>query len=248
MLEIKSLVKKYAGSYALDHINLSFDEGKIHVLLGSSGSGKSTLLRAILGLIQCDEGDILFEGHSLLNMDGLASDFRATRMGYVPQDGGLFPHLTVSRNITLVARSQNWSQEKIESRMQELLPLASLDPQLLSRFPNELSGGQKQRASVLRAAFLNPDLLLMDEPLGALDPLVRADLQHELKETFARLKKTVIFVTHDIGEAAYLSDQTVLMHEGRVVQIGTISDLRERPATAFVTRFLNAQRMYEGKP
>lgn len=243
MLEIRSLSKRYGAVYALNKIDLSLDAGLTHVLLGSSGSGKSTLLRSILGLVQCDEGELLFEGSPVA---GMTPKSRAQRMGYVPQEGGLFPHLTARENCTLIARSVGWSKARIEERLEELVPIVSLDRDLLNRYPREMSGGQRQRVAVLRAAFLNPDLLILDEPLGALDPLVRADLQQELKEAFARLRKTVVFVTHDLIEAAYLGNHLILMHEGRVIQKGTFGDLRDRPATPFVRRFLNAQRVPEG--
>ena len=167
---------------------------------------------------------------------------RSERIGYVPQGGGLFPPLTVRDNVTIVARAQGWSENRINERMEELLSSLAVDRTLLERFPNEISGGQKQRVSILRATFLNPPLLLMDEPLGALDPLIRAALQAELKDIFLKLKKTVILVTHDIEEAAYLGDQIILMHQGKVVQSGTFADLNERPADPFVRRFLQAQR------
>lgn len=243
MLEIRRLSKSFGSSVALDDVSLTLAEKKTHILLGSSGSGKSTLLRSILGLIKCEKGEILFEGMSVSSMNAVT---RAKRMGYVPQEGGLFPHLTGLENASLVARSLGWSREKIRARTEELVPVVSLEPSILARYPKEMSGGQRQRVAVLRAAFLDPDLLIFDEPLGALDPLVRADLQNELKETFLRLAKTVVFVTHDISEAAFLGDHLVLMHEGKVVQEGQWKDLRDRPATPFVRRFFHAQRLTQG--
>jgi osmoprotectant transport system ATP-binding protein len=245
MLEIRNVCKTFGkrseSPFALDHVTLTLEEKKTHILLGSSGSGKSTLLRAILGLIRFEEGDILFEGTSVREM---SAETRAKRMGYVPQEGGLFPHLTGLQNASLVARSLGWSREQIQKRTDELIPVVSLEKSILARYPREMSGGQRQRVAVLRAAFLNPDLLIFDEPLGALDPLVRADLQKELKQTFQRLAKTVVFVTHDIHEAAYLGNHLVLMHEGKVVQEGQWKDLRDRPATPFVKRFFHAQQLF----
>lgn len=241
MLEIRDVCKSFGSSRALDHVTLTLEEKKTHILLGSSGSGKSTLLRAILGLIKFEEGDILFEGTSVREMNAAT---RAKRMGYVPQEGGLFPHLTGLQNASLVARSLGWSREQIQKRTEELIPVVSLEASILSRYPRQMSGGQRQRVAVLRAAFLNPDLLIFDEPLGALDPLVRADLQKELNEIFHRLAKTVVFVTHDIHEAAYLGDHLVLMHEGKVVQEGKWKDLRDRPATPFVEKFFHAQQLF----
>lgn len=240
VLEIKSLSKTYGEQLALGPINLNLESGRTSILLGSSGSGKSTLLRAILGLIKTDEGSILFNGAAVAEW---SPPTRAMRIGYVPQGGSLFPHMTAAANASIVARALGWDKARIQKRFKEILPIFSVEENLLTRKPHQLSGGQRQRVALMRAAFTDPELLLLDEPLGALDPLVRASLQEELKEIFSRLRKTVVFVTHDIGEAAYLGDYIVLMHEGRVVQDGTFADLRERPASEFVTRFLNAQRL-----
>lgn len=234
VLEVISLHKSFGSVPALKGVSLNLAEGMTHVLLGSSGSGKTTLLRAMLGLIETDEGRILFRGKPA-----------AEQAGYVPQGGGLFPHMTAAQNASISARAQNWSFDRIAQRTDELAKLVALERGLLLRRPSELSGGQRQRVALMRAAFTDPGLLLLDEPLSALDPLIRADLQSELKEIFSRLRKTVVFVTHDLGEAAYLGDNIVLMHEGKVVQEGKIADLRDRPASPFVTRFLSAQRILE---
>lgn len=240
MLEVLNLTKRFRSVTALDDVTLSFAAKKTHVLLGSSGSGKSTLLRIVLGLLPFQAGEVLFEKVPIHELSGAT---RAQRMGYVPQEGGLFPHLTAEANVALVARNLGWSRGRIQERLDELTSVFCLDPVLLERYPFELSGGQRQRVAVLRAAFLDPDLLILDEPLGALDPLIRADLQAELKGIFLTLKKTVLLVTHDIGEASFLGEQIVLMHEGRVVQKGTMADLNDHPATPFVSRFLGAQRI-----
>ena len=164
------------------------------------------------------------------------------RIGYVIQEGGLFPHLTARANILLMARHLGKLEPEMQARLSELCSLTRFQPEMLARYPIELSGGQRQRVSLMRALMLSPELLLLDEPLGALDPLVRAALQKDLKEIFARLQQTAILVTHDLAEAAYLGDEIVLMNEGRVVQIGTLEDLRAKPASDFVTEFINAQR------
>jgi osmoprotectant transport system ATP-binding protein len=164
------------------------------------------------------------------------------RIGYVIQEGGLFPHLTARANVLLMARHIGKSQEETHNRLLELSELTRFSEKLLPRYPLELSGGQRQRVSLMRALMLSPELLLLDEPLGALDPLVRASLQKDLKEIFTRLGQTVVFVTHDLAEAIYFADDIVLMNEGRIVQKGTITDLRERPADPFVSEFINAQR------
>src|SRR5213075_1624496 len=162
--------------------------------------------------------------------------------GYVTQDGGLFPHLSARKNILLMASHLKWSVDKMDKRVAELAALTRFPEAALDRFPLELSGGQRQRISLMRALMLSPELLLLDEPLGALDPLVRAALQKDLKEIFARLKQTVLFVTHDLAEAIYFGDEIVLMNGGRIVQKGPVTDLRDKPANTFVSEFINAQR------
>ena len=163
-------------------------------------------------------------------------------MGYVIQEGGLFPHLTAEGNVTLMARRLGWQTGRISGRVKELCALTQFPEDGLNRFPVELSGGQRQRVSLMRALMLEPKVLLLDEPLGALDPMVRASLQTDLKEIFRRLNQTVVMVTHDLAEAAYLGDRIVVMNAGRIVQIGSIDDLRDRPADGFVTEFVSAQR------
>jgi osmoprotectant transport system ATP-binding protein len=197
------------------------------------------LLRLIIGLITPDSGTIAFDGSQITpaNIDTLRH-----RIGYVIQEGGLFPHLTSRANVLLMARYLGKSDEEIRTRLLELCELTRLSDNLLSRYPIELSGGQRQRVSLMRALMLSPELLLLDEPLGALDPLVRASLQKELKEIFARLRQTTLFVTHDLAEAAYFGDEIVLMNEGHIVQQGLLVDLRERPANDFVREFINSQR------
>jgi osmoprotectant transport system ATP-binding protein len=164
------------------------------------------------------------------------------RVGYVIQDGGLFPHLTARENITLMAQHLRSSAEQIDPRLAELCELTRFANQNLDRYPVELSGGQRQRVSLMRALMLKPELLLLDEPLGALDPLVRARLQQDLKEIFAQLEQTIVLVTHDMAEAAFLGDTLVLMNEGVIAQQGRFDELRARPASSFVSDFINAQR------
>ena len=164
------------------------------------------------------------------------------RVGYVIQEGGLFPHLTARANVLLMSRHLGRPAREMEQRLEELCALSQFPRTALDRYPAELSGGQRQRVSLMRALMLAPEVLLLDEPLGALDPLVRSALQRDLKEIFSRLKQTAILVTHDMGEAAYLADEIVLLNEGRIVQRGSVADLRDRPANDFVTEFINAQR------
>ena len=239
LVELSGVSKTYGGTAALHATDLAFPRGKTTVLIGPSGCGKSTLLRLIIRLLDPDAGTILFDGEAITPAN--ISELRR-RIGYVIQDGGLFPHLTARKNILLMASHLKWPPEKINSRLAELSALTRFPEAALDRFPLELSGGQRQRISLMRALMLSPELLLLDEPLGALDPLVRAALQKDLKEIFARLNQTAVLVTHDLAEAAYLGDEIVLMSEGRVVQKGTLRELREQPANAFVRDFITAQR------
>jgi len=239
LVRLVDVSKRYAGATALHSTNLSVERGKATVLIGPSGCGKSTLLRLIIRLIEPDSGSIEFNGEPITaeNINVLRR-----RIGYVIQEGGLFPHLTARANVLLMARHIGESQEETHDRLLELCELTRFSQNLLPRYPGELSGGQRQRVSLMRALMLSPELFLLDEPLGALDPLVRASLQKDLKEIFTRLGQTVVFVTHDLAEAIYFADDIVLMNEGRIVQKGTITDLRERPADPFVSEFINAQR------
>jgi osmoprotectant transport system ATP-binding protein len=229
MVELVDVTKSFHGNVVLSHLSHSFAPGKTHVLLGSSGSGKSTLLRLILGTIKPDSGQI-------------KNSASVKSIGYVPQDAGMFPHLTAEENITLVARLHGLSMTSIRERLNDLCAITNISATLLSKFPKHLSGGQKQRAAIIRAAFLDPSLLILDEPLGALDPIIRADLQQELKKIFIQLKKTVIFVTHDLAEAAYLGDAVILMNQGRFEQTGSFKELMQTPRTEFVREFVNAQK------
>jgi osmoprotectant transport system ATP-binding protein len=163
-------------------------------------------------------------------------------MGYVIQDGGLFPHLTARGNIALLARHLGWDAARIDARLTALTALTHFPANGLARYPAELSGGQQQRVALMRALMLDPDVLLLDEPLGALDPMIRFELQGELRDIFRRLGKTVVLVTHDMGEAAFLGDTLVLLSDGRIVQQGSAADLVRTPANDLVARFVTAQR------
>ena len=239
LVNLVDVSKHYAGATALHSTNLSVERGKTTVLIGPSGCGKSTLLRLIIRLIEPDSGSIEFDD------EPITSDIIDTlrrRIGYVIQEGGLFPHLTARANVLLMARHIGKPEDKMQNRLAELCELTRFSVNLLSRYPVELSGGQRQRVGLMRALMLSPELLLLDEPLGALDPLVRASLQKDLKEIFARLQQTVLFVTHDLAEAIYFGDEIVLMNDGRIVQKGSVTDLRDNPTDPFVLEFINAQR------
>lgn len=239
MLELSKVEKSYDGARVLGPLSLRVDTRATVALLGPSGCGKSTLLRLILGLHTPDSGTIRFEG---IKLEEKSAQSARRRMGYVIQDGGLFPHLTSKENVALMARHIGWKDTRVDRRIAELSELTRLPDDALNRYPSEISGGQRQRVGLMRALMLDPDILLLDEPLSALDPLVRRDLQNDLREIFAALGKTVILVTHDVAEAAFFADRIVLMRDGRVVQSGSIGELLERPTEEFVTRFIEAQR------
>jgi osmoprotectant transport system ATP-binding protein len=190
-------------------------------------------------LVRPDSGRIQFSGEPITSANAPAL---RRKMGYVVQDGGLFPHLSARQNVLLMANHLGWPRSKMESRLNELARLTQLPPEALDRFPVQISGGQRQRVSLMRALMLDPDVVLLDEPLGALDPIIRSELQADLRRIFQDLKKTVVLVTHDVGEAAYLGHTLVLMRDGHTVQRGTLHDLVHSPKEPFVTRFINAQR------
>jgi osmoprotectant transport system ATP-binding protein len=239
ILELENISKRYGELTALEPMNLSFDAEKTYVLLGTSGCGKSTILKLAIRLLLPDSGSVHFDGEQLDDHNMLRV---RQRVGYVIQDGGLFPHMTAADNVSLVARYLGWSGKQIEQRLSVLAELVQIPREDLDRFPAQLSGGQQQRVGLMRALMLDPDVLLLDEPLGSLDPMIRSDLQADLRRIFRTLKKTVVLVTHDLHEAAFLGDEVLLLRAGRILQQGTISDLVESPADPFVTQFVNAQR------
>ncbi len=245
VIELKQVSKAFGATQALERIDLRVEPGQTTVLIGPSGCGKSTLLRAIVGLIGLDGGTAFFEGSAISARSVQA--FRR-RMGYVIQEGGLFPHLTAEENVVLMARQLGWSERKWRGRLAELAELTRLPIDALGRYPVELSGGQRQRVSLMRALMLDPHVLLMDEPLGALDPMIRSELQVELRAIFRRLEKTVLLVTHDLDEAGFLGDLIVLLREGQIEQQGTLQELLYEPRNEFVRAFVNAQRSMLGTP
>lgn len=240
MLKLADVSKSYNNTPVLQPTTLAIEAGKTVVLIGPSGCGKSTLLRMLVGLILPDTGTIHFDGQ-LLTKDNVLK--LRHRMGYVLQDGGLFPHLTVRDNVALMPRYlKTMSESDIRRRVAELAELTKLPTTALDRYPTQISGGQRQRVAMMRGLVLDPPLMLLDEPMGALDPLVRYDLQADLQSIFVSLNKTVVLVTHDMGEAGFFGDDVILMAGGRIVQRGAIEDFYERPADEFVTRFITAQR------
>jgi osmoprotectant transport system ATP-binding protein len=239
LVQLIGISKSFGDSIALHPTNLEFCSGLTTALIGPSGCGKSTLLRIAIALLEPDQGRVLFD-RTELNQTSAQTIRR--RIGYVIQEGGLFPHLTGRANVLLMSRHLGRERSEMEARLDELCALSQFPRAALDRYPVELSGGQRQRVSLMRALMLSPDLLLLDEPLGALDPLVRSALQRDLKEIFAQLRQSVVLVTHDLAEAAYLADEIVLMHDGRVVQRGSATQLRDQPANEFVRKFIHAQR------
>lgn len=237
MLELQHIYKIFDGKTVLQDINLKVQSGTTHALIGSSGSGKTTLLRLTLGLIPLDKGYVKINGQPLLSFSRAEW---ADKIGYIPQDGGLFPHLSARENVVMVARLRGWERARLAARFSELVSLVDLNETILDRFPHELSGGQQQRIAIMRAAFMDPPVMLLDEPMGALDPLVRRDLQHELKTIFHRLKKTVVIVTHDLSEAVFLAERITLLYKGCVMQTGTYEELVCQPADPFVSQFISA--------
>lgn len=241
MFRLTGISKRYARVCALDDVSLDIAPGQTTVLIGPSGCGKTTLLRTLIGLVVPDGGHVTFDGEALTALNVLQI---RRRVGYVVQDGGLFPHLTARQNIQLMARFLGWGRADMDARVAELAEMSHFPADCLDRYPLELSGGQNQRVGLMRALMLDPEVLLLDEPLGALDPMIRFDLQQDLREIFSRLGKTVVMVTHDLTEAAFLGNQIVLMRDGRIVQRGRLDDMLQAPADEFVSRFIRAQRSH----
>lgn len=241
-IEVDQVVKEYAGVPALDVDRLTVEPRSTLALVGPSGCGKSTLLRVIVGLLAADRGRVSIAGTPMTPASRRSLQLR---MGYVIQEGGLFPHLTAEENATLVARDLGWSRLKIKERVSELLELTQIPRALLGRFPTQLSGGQRQRVALMRALMLDPEVLLLDEPLAALDPMIRSDLQRDLKAVFERLRKTVLFVTHDMAEAAFVAGEMAIMRAGRILQRGSFRDLARNPSDPFVTEFIRGQRQLD---
>ena len=240
MLELMGVAKSFGQTQVLKPTSLVLERGKTTVLIGPSGCGKSTLLRIMVGLVEPSEGTVKFNGIELTPRNIMQM---RRKMGYVIQDGGLFPHLSARGNVGLMARYLGWDKKRVNDRMEELARLTRLPDGALDRYPSQLSGGQRQRLGIMRALMLDPDVLLLDEPMGALDPLIRFDLQEDLRLIFQSLKKTVVLVTHDMGEAGFFGDTVVLLGDGEIVQQGTLDEMIRCPANDYVTRFINAQRL-----
>ncbi|MBM7693082.1 osmoprotectant transport system ATP-binding protein [Peribacillus deserti] len=244
MIRLEKVYKRYAdGFQALTDINLDLEAGKIHVFIGPSGCGKSTTMKLINRLITPSEGKIFIDGEDITGVNPVQL---RRKIGYVIQNIGLFPHMTISENVAVVPRLLKWDEDKIQNKVNELLSLVNLPPETYkNRYPGELSGGQQQRVGVIRALAAEPDIILMDEPFSALDPISREQLQDELTNLQENIQKTIIFVTHDMDEAIKIADNIVLMKAGEVVQVGTPEQILRHPANDFVKEFIGKKRLVE---
>ncbi|MBR1368935.1 osmoprotection protein (proV) [Methanocalculus chunghsingensis] len=241
-ITIRGITKRFGETVAVDDVSLEVQGGELLILIGGSGSGKTTTLRMINRLIDPDQGSISINGTAITSIDEI---ILRKNIGYVIQQIGLFPHMTVRENIGLVPKIEGWSHDRIEERVKELLTLVHLPPEIfMDRYPKELSGGQQQRIGLARALVMDPPLLLMDEPFGALDPLLRRQLQDEFIGIKEDIGRTIVFVTHDINEAFRLGDRIAIMHEGRIVQVGTARDLILSPADPMVAGLVGSDHLY----
>jgi osmoprotectant transport system ATP-binding protein len=245
MIDLRSVTKRYPdGTVAVHDVSFSIDVGALCVLIGPSGCGKTTTLRMVNRLIEPTSGEILIDGEDVLKVDPVAL---RRRIGYVMQQGGLFPHRRVADNVAVVPRLLGWDRARVQARVEELLNLVGLDPgRFARRYPHELSGGERQRVGVARALAGDPPVLLMDEPFGAVDPVTRANLQSDFWNLQVNLKKTVIFVTHDLSEATRLATTMAIMRTGGFLeQFGPPAEILAAPATPFVSEFVGKDRPYQ---
>lgn len=246
MLKMEHVSKIYkGGKKAVDDMNIEIERGEFIAFIGTSGSGKTTALRMINRMIEPTKGTITVDGQDLSKKNPVSL---RRSIGYVIQQIGLMPHMTIRENITLVPRLLKWSKEKKDQTAEKLIELVNLPQNYLDLYPVQLSGGQQQRIGVLRALAANQDLILMDEPFGALDPITRDTLQDLIKDLQQRLGKTVIFVTHDMDEAIKLADRICIMHSGKVIQFDTPDNILSHPANDFVREFIGSHRLIQEKP
>jgi osmoprotectant transport system ATP-binding protein len=243
MLEFKNVTKVFKSKTIIQSINFTVNNGEFVVLIGPSGCGKTTTLKMINKLIPSTSGNIYIDGKDILKEDTI--ELRR-KMGYVIQQTGLFPHMTVGENIGLIPRLEKWSEDKILERTIELLKLVGMEAeQYIDRYPCELSGGQQQRIGVARAFATNTDIILMDEPFSALDPITRGQLQDELFNLQQELKKTIVFVTHDMDEALKLADRVCIMKDGHIIQFDTPENILKNPADKYVEEFIGRNRIWQ---
>lgn len=246
MLKLEHLSKVYrGGKKAVDDLNIEINSGEFVAFIGTSGSGKTTALRMINRMIEPTSGKITLNEEDMMKKNPVAL---RRSIGYVIQQIGLMPHMTIQENITLVPKLLKWDKKKKDDTAKKLIELVDLPESYLDMYPSQLSGGQQQRIGVLRALAANQDLILMDEPFGALDPITRDTLQDLMKDLQQRLGKTVVFVTHDMDEAIKLADRICIMHDGKVVQYDTPDNILSNPATQFVKDFIGSHRLVQEKP
>ena len=244
MIQFDKVSKKYRGTDAevVKDISFTIPSGQIVVLIGPSGCGKTTCLKMINRLVKISSGKILIDGKDIMEQDPIKL---RRNMGYVIQQTGLFPHMTVRENIEVIPRLEKRPEEEIESRTEELMKMVGLDAdEFLDRYPTQLSGGQLQRVGVARAFATDPDIILMDEPFSALDPITRSQLQDELIFLQSRLKKTIVFVTHDMDEAVKIADRICIINGGRIVQYDTPEEIMKHPANEYVADFVGRNRIW----
>ena len=244
MVRFEQVTMAYGGHAVIDSMDLHLKEGELSVLIGPSGCGKTTTLQLINGLIRPTSGEIYVNGQNIRNVDPVQL---RRGIGYVIQEIGLFPHMTIRQNIEIVPRLLGWKDDRKAARTKDLIKLVDLDEKYLERYPAELSGGQQQRIGLLRAMAAEPPIILMDEPFGALDPITRESLQDEIVSLQKRMKKTIVFVTHDMDEAIKIADQIILMKDGRIVQQAPPRELLSNPENEFVEQFIGRHRLYGGK-
>ena len=242
-IELEHLTKKYGDITAVDDLTLTFEDRSLNVLIGPSGCGKTTTLEMLNRLREITAGDIKYDGTSIHDIDPI--ELRRG-IGYVIQEIGLFPHMTIYENIAVVPRLVGWNETRIKDRVAELLELVNLDQGMTERYPAELSGGQRQRVGVARGLAADPQILLMDEPFGAIDPINREVLQDSFLEIQREIKKTIVFVTHDIREAVKLGDKIALLDRGKLVQFDTTTQLLTNPENEFVEDMLGSDRALKG--
>lgn len=246
MIEFKNVSKEYNdGTVAVDNISLKINKGEFVVLIGTSGSGKTTTMRMINRMVDSTSGEILIDGKNIKDEDPVKL---RRRIGYVIQQTGLMPHMTVYENIIMVPKLLKWDQEKMKQSAKRLLDRVDMPDEFLDRYPQELSGGQQQRVGVIRALAADQDIILMDEPFGALDPITRDALQELVKHLQEEMGRTVVFVTHDMDEALKLADKIAIMSEGKIVQYDTPDNIIANPANEFVESFLGEDRLKQRSP
>jgi len=242
LIEFKNIRKAYKSNVVLNDFSMKIETGKLVAIIGESGCGKTTLLKMVNRLIKANSGSILIDGKKIEEMDVI----RLRRnTGYIIQQVGLFPHMTIRENIELIEKLEKVDKEKVQETTLRLMKMVGLDPEeYLDRYPTELSGGQQQRIGIVRAFATNPEVVLMDEPFSALDPITRLDLQDEIAEIQSKVKKTIIFVTHDMDEAIKVADKICIMHEGEILQYDTPENILKNPVNDYVSNFVGQNRIW----